>query len=101
MRSVVDPGIRNLISKYVVALRLLPENVAVNKPPAFAALGTKDTPVALGAFAAVRIVATSPAGKLGQGLGPGPEYEIHWLLSIMLRAPLVADWSIMSNPIGP
>jgi hypothetical protein len=70
--SVVDPGIRNITSKYVFGLRLLPENAAVYEPLTLTTFRTKDIPVALGAFAGVSIVATSPAGKLGQGLGAGP-----------------------------
>src|SRR5215471_8324519 len=41
------------------------------------------------------------AGRFGQGDGPGPKYVTHQFLSNVLRAPLAAASSLMSNPIGP
>src|SRR5438093_1508662 len=76
--SVGDPGLRNRTSKYVFKLRLLPENVAVNVPPAFTVLPENVKPMALGGFAGgVSIAVTSPTGKFGQGAGPGPKYVTH------------------------
>jgi hypothetical protein len=51
--------------------------VAGNELPTLTVLAANVRPVALAGFAGgVNIVVTSPAGKFGQGAGPGPEYVI-------------------------
>src|SRR5262245_22190986 len=49
--SVVDPGLRNRTSKNVFAVRLVPENVAVNELPALTVLAESVKPVAPGGLA--------------------------------------------------
>lgn len=46
-------------------------------------------------------VGGTTAGKIGQGDGPGPAYEMHQFLSNVLRAPFIVASSLMSKPIGP
>ena len=76
--SVVDPGVRKRTSKNVFAVKLLPENVAVNELPTLTVLADKVKPVALGGFAGgVSSVVTSLFAKFGQEVGPGPKYVTH------------------------